>query len=203
MMFKHFSKIEGPIGYYGLSDWWLSVFTDAEREYIESSYNTFDSELGGRSLTQGKFFGSSGTVSQLLWGLSTWFKNPNDYFIADRILTKAEETAEDIIDFHYTYQQMIQIHYRMRDIYPEALNKAILACEKQIKIASDVAKNMKKEYPNTPLPTHVGYTQLAIIFDKQKKYTEALQLVKQAKKQKWAGDWDKRELRYQKKAQKE
>ena len=31
-------NVEGYIGYYELTDWWLSTFTEAEREYIEQRF---------------------------------------------------------------------------------------------------------------------------------------------------------------------
>ena len=39
---------------------------------------------------------------------------------------------------------------------------------------------------------HTGYEQLAIILEKQREYDEAIDLCKQAQKQTWSGEWDKR-----------
>ena len=61
-------------------------------------------------------------------------------------------------------------------------------------------KNKKpKSWKSYKGPVHVGYKQLCIIFERQGKYEEALNLAKQAKKEKWNEDWDKRIEKYQKK----
>jgi hypothetical protein len=45
-------KVEGLIGFYKLSDWWLSTFAEQERQYIEKQYRPMG--LPASSLTQGK-----------------------------------------------------------------------------------------------------------------------------------------------------
>jgi hypothetical protein len=69
---------------------------------------------------------------------------------------------------------------------------AIQACQQQIAFAPKAAKAFKQEYPAKPLPQHVGFTQLAIIREKEGAYGEAIQLSRAAMKQRWAGDWEKR-----------
>jgi hypothetical protein len=105
---------------------------------------------------------------------------------------------------------MIQINYSYRNSDPNAYAQAVDACRKQISIASKAAQDFKKNYSTAQaenwwgsrLPPHTGYGQLAVILEKEKRYAEALQLVKQAKAQGWAGDWDKDIARLEKKAQK-
>jgi hypothetical protein len=50
------------------------------------------------------------------------------------------------------------------------------------------------------LPEHVGYKQLAIIRERAGDYAEALRLSKEAKREKWAGDWENRIARLEKKS---
>lgn len=188
---KDSPKIEGEIGYHGLADWWLSSFTEDERDYIES-------KLGGgsgreRPLTQGQITSTTGTASQLLSGLSTWFDGQNDRHIARRILAKAEEVGKgDILDQHFTYAQMIKVYYKDREKNPEALESAIQACEKQIELAPRAAEAFRRDYPNSPLPAHTGFEKLAIVREKQKEFDEAIRVAATAKNMGWAGDWDKR-----------
>ena len=49
-----------------------------------------------------------------------------------------------------------------------ALNAAIDACQKQIKLAPNAALAFRQE--TDELPAHVGYRQLAIIFEKERNY---------------------------------
>lgn len=201
--FKGKQKIEGQIGYFGLTEWWLSTFSDKEREYIEKAYQPMGHQPNSRSLTQGKISYTSQTATALLSGLATWFTKGDDATIANKILIKAEETGQsNILDLHFTYQGMIQLYYRMRDAEPTALDKAIEACKKQISLAPKAAKEFRREYPNNPLPAHVGYTQLAIVLEKRKEYVEAIHLCKQAQSQGWNEEWEKRIERCQAKLDK-
>jgi len=195
-------KIEGELGYFGLGDWWVSTFSEAERDYIETTYQPMS--IGGdreKPLTEGRIQSTTQTVSSLLSGLAGWFKKPADLSIARRILAKAEEVTVEPVDQHYLYQEMIQTFYRSRDLDPTALNDAVIACQKQISIAVKVTRLLKKEYPGEQLPAHVGYKQLAIILEKEEKYSEVIRLMKNAVAQGWNGDWEKRIARCEKKLQ--
>jgi len=191
-------NIEGPIGYFGLADWWLATFTEAERKYIDA---TTESPTGGGPLTKGHISFSSGTAAQLLSALATNFYKPPDRRIARLMLAKAEELAKaagNTLDLHYTYMGMIKTYYSDRDTDPAALDATISACERQIDIAPEAAQAWSLEYPNEPLPAHTGFTQLAVIREKQKDHAEAVRLLRLAMEQQWAGDWDGRITRNQK-----
>jgi hypothetical protein len=53
------------------------------------------------------------------------------------------------------------------------------------------------------LPSHTGFTQLAIVREKQHNYSEAIRLAQLAQGQGWGGDWDKRIIRCQQKQAKQ
>lgn len=72
-----------------------------------------------------------------------------------------------------------------RDIDSEALDKAIYFCKEQIKLAPKVKQKLLKESPAGILPVHIGYKQLAIIYEKQKRYAEALKISKEAFAEGW------------------
>ena len=118
-------KIGGEITYFGFVEWWLSEFSEEERKYIESVYQPLGDPSGGSSLTKGKIYITSQTAAGLLGALAGWFKrNPEDRPLAYRILTKAEERAQserNILSLHFIYQEMIQLNYRWRDEFPDAL----------------------------------------------------------------------------------
>ena len=101
------SKIEGYIGYFGLEAWWLSEFTDAERDYIEQRH---------QPLTQGQVWGTSRTAAGMLSDLASWFGSPEDRHIARHLLEKAESLRESSVeDRHFVYQGLIETYYRDRD----------------------------------------------------------------------------------------
>lgn len=94
------------------------------------------------------------------------------------------------MDLHFTLHSIVEIYYPDRDSEPNALDKAIKACEEQIGIAPQVAEEFLKEYPSQALPAHTGYNQLIIILKKQGNYEKAIELCNQAREQGWNGDWE-------------
>ncbi len=202
-------KIAGFFKYYGLSDWWLTSFSNQEKKLIISvisAYRSLSSDVS--SLTKGEYLGSAppplsftssnSNMSTFLCGLAHWFKKPETYQIAKRLIEKAEEYVAEIksvSDLHFYYLSKIEIYYRNRETESDALEKAITACEQQIAISEKVAKVMKKENENTSrpgLPMHTGFQQLAIIREKQKDYEAIIRISEQALKEGWGGDWERR-----------
>ena len=124
------------------------------------------------------------------------FIQSKDFGIAERLIAKATEVGgASILDRHFGYQQMAQAYYRHRNDDPEALALAIDACEKQILLGPEAAKAFLAEYPEDFLPAHHGFQQLAIIQEREKNYTEAIRLCREAMAQCWGGDWEKRIVR--------
>ena len=201
-LFSKNRKVNGLIGYFGLKDWWLSEFNDEERKYIVETFQPLGSS--GQALESGEISYTSQTAVALLQNLSGWFSKEKDRSIAYKLIEKAEElskTEGSILDVHFLYGHKLSIYYKDRDL-PGGLEKAIESCKQQIAISKKAAKEFLKEYDGSPLPSHKGYQQLAIIFEKQGKFTEAINLCKQAAEQGWAGDWEKRVARCNKKEKK-
>jgi hypothetical protein len=192
-------RIQGYIGYFGLEDWWLSVFSDEEREHIQTTFQPLGSS--GDELTKGKMDGTSQTAVGLLTALAGWFARKQDRPIAYRMLYKAEEVVNSgvsVLDKHFLYGQEIAIYYKDRD-NPEYMDKAMRACQQQIALAPEAAKAFKAEYRGAPLPGHRGYGQLAIVLEKQQNYQEAISLSAKAQAEGWSGDWTQRIERCRKK----
>jgi len=200
-LFNKKSEIKGEIGYFKLQDWWLSAFSQEERNHIEEVFHPMGADPSSKPLTQGELSYTSQTAAGLLQALAGWFNNPRDREIAKKIITKADELSSEasqsapsggnILDRHFTLSEKIVIYYRERETSSEAMKKAMQACREQIAMAPQAAKAFLKEYPEQELPAHGGYRQLRIILEKQKKYDEAIALCEQAKAQRWADDWDK------------
>ncbi len=200
--FLNSSKVvKGEIGYYGLTEWWISEFSDAERDHIIKKFQPLGGD--GESLVKGDITMTSQTAIGLLSALADWFNNEQDRTIAYRMIKKAEDLITDntdILDVHFLYHSKILIYYRWRNVDPNALSEAIKACKQQIEIAQQAASAFKKEYKDSPLPSHTGYEQLAIIEEKEKKFNSVIDLAKKAIAQGWNGDWGKRIERCIKKA---
>ena len=129
----------GLIKYFGLTDWWLTTFTEEERKKIVSTFQPLGASPD--SLIVGDITYSSGTAVGLLSPLAGWFRKEEDRSIAFRIIEKAEELVSqaDVLGRHFLYQAKIQTYYPFRDKDNFALRRAIEGCEQQIKMSSEAA----------------------------------------------------------------
>lgn len=103
-----------------------------------------------------------------------------------------------MLDKHFFYLSGIKVHYPNSEKDSNALNLAIDYCKRQISISKEAKNEFLKQYPYSPLPSHTGFKQLAIIYDKQKKYSEALTLTKQSLLEGWNDECQKRINRLEK-----
>ena len=178
-----------------LSDWWKTTFTKDEQDYILSKGIPLDAIIE-----------PSSSPARSLHPLAGYFSTSPDRTIARRFLEKVEESLKTdevrVLDRHLAYSAMIPIYYSDRDTDPEALDLAIHACERQIALAAQAGAQWTAEYPDSPLPSHRGFTQLAIIREKEGNYTEAIKLSQDALRQAWDGDWEKRIMRCEKRMSK-
>lgn len=183
---------KGLIGFYGLESWWETTFTMEEKKFIIEKYQPLG--ISGNILTEDNH--SSNQVD-FIWlaQISTWFHTLTVLNICEKFVLKAEElfdsTKVEIMDLHFYYYEMMQFFYKKRDV-PKYYEKAKEYCKRQIEISEQVKKAWRDEYPRDKLPSHPGYKQLCIIYDKEKDYKSALALAKKAKKEGWTDDWVKR-----------
>ena len=185
----------GLIGYYGLTDWWLSTFTEEGRKEIQAVRPTLvvgdNKDIIVSERAYPEF--TTGWLENGLSSLAIEFIRSKEMDIAARLLAKAEETGgAKLLNRHFTYQQMAQAYYRHRNDDPEALDLAIDACEKQIHLGPEAAKVFLAEDTEDYLPAHHGFQQLAIIREREKDYAEAIRLCREAMAQGWGGEWEKR-----------
>lgn len=198
-----FSKTKIPGGYieyFQLESFWEESFSKEERQYITDTF--IPMEIGNtnqpkRILTEGSISYSSESAATFLSNLASWFDDPKDRDISKRFIEKSLsllEESNNLVDLHYALSSAITIYYKERG---DALvmQKIIYLCYKQIEISKKVIPDLRKELYLTkkePLPTHKGYEQLAVILKKQKNFKEVIQICEKAKKEGWAGNWDKR-----------
>lgn len=173
-----------------LADWFDKEFTKEDRDHMEEVFQPLGGTIG---LKSGISRLTEKSALSYLTNLSGWFDNPRDRGLAFKLINKAEEYVEkgSTLDKHFFWSKKMGLYYKLRDTDSNALDVAIQSAKKQIDLAPKAAESFLKD-SFRELPSHAAYTQLAIILDKQKKYDEAIELVKQAKSQGWSGDWDKR-----------
>jgi hypothetical protein len=187
-------KIKGLVEYYGLADWWLSEFSESERQYIKRTFQPLGTNPSNGLLVSDDISYFSQSVVCFLSHLAGWFGKKEDRTIAFRILKKAEEIAAtntfSPLDIHFLYHNKLTIYYKDRE-NPESFKMAIHACRQQISVSQEAARVFQVTYKGDPLPGHKGYGQLAIILKKQKHFDQAIELCAQAMHQGWGGDWKK------------
>lgn len=216
-------KIGGLIGKSGLTDWWLNL-TEEERTTIRKACDPEN-----RFLLRDSPHSQEERPLAFFTNLARSLNRPATRHTAQKVLLAAERLlgGAPILDQHFYFQVVIETFYPERDRDPAALAKTVWACQQQIRLAPEVAEQfrywprqhleslrqilgdeyatmwarehkdeLEREYP---LPAHVGYAQLAIILEKQGRYDEAIAICRQAMTQGWAGEWDRRIARLERK----
>ena len=193
-------EVEGYIGHYGLADWWLSEFTEEERDFIETWWQPFGAS-GNATLTRGAPGGGRDPY-KFLYQLAGWFKRKDQVPLALKMLRKARDfEAAKVTDKHFFYDTFIEVRYKQRDDDPGALPEVVKACEEMIAIAPLAAQAFRDEqeameaqrrkisekaglpfeageFQSLP-PSHKGYQQLITIRKKQGDKAEAERLQKE------------------------
>ena len=110
-----------------------------------------------------------------------------------------DASRNTVLNQHFEYQEDIASYYRQRDKNPGSLQSAIDACGKQIAMGPQARQAFLREYPRDELPSHKGFTQLAVILEKRGGYEEGIRLCRQAMEQGWSDNWEGRIERMEKK----
>lgn len=182
--------------------WLAATFTAVQQAYMRSVFQP----LGGGTLDE-VLVGPADRVVSNLGSLVGWFDNPRDREeyavpIVRRVVELVGQMAPawpgSIEHLHFAYQAVMETAYKLRD--DEGwLELAVWAARSQVAISSRVAASMKAtDYEDLPLPRHVGYERLVILADKAGDDQEVLRLCGTATAQGWAGTWDKRAAKAQK-----
>ncbi|MDR2096029.1 MAG: hypothetical protein LBP76_11010 [Treponema sp.] len=141
--------MSGLISKCGLDNWWKKELTKEERQTIESVFTPYTSSGEMRGILtsgDGSAFAREGTF-QFLSMLLGWFKKPEYYQIICKIVKVADSlihTEKRIINKHFYYLSKIKAYYPCRNAIPGSLDLAIKACEDQIAISKEVAKEILK-----------------------------------------------------------
>ena len=150
----------GELGYFGLTGWWLSSFSKAQRDYMETAFCSSGFPPGAKPLTRDRGLAAFPTAAALLTTLADRLsEKPQDRGLACRILAKAEERAlaeDDILGRHFVYHQMIRLHSRWKDEFADAVNLTFSACHKQIELAPDAARLLRQMRPRRTAPHSSG-----------------------------------------------
>ena len=114
-------------------------------------------------------------------------------------IEQVETGDTDPIDQHHAFGWMVKRFFKEQEFDQYAAQRTIWACVKQIEIAPQVQKLVRIangwgtviDMPKRHITIlHEGYSRLAILLEKEKKYGEVVALCEQALQQGWVGtDW--------------
>ncbi|MCU7495341.1 MAG: hypothetical protein HF314_05610 [Ignavibacteria bacterium] len=170
-------EIEGYIGYFRLTDWWRSNFTEEEQNYIVSRFVP----LGSCSLVQGKVGSTSQSAIDFLQSMKSWFRKKEDYSIYIRIHMQIDELAKANPSVKPGYVRGRHFCTYTDDV--NALIKDNLLSEAESLllelVAATEAESKCKGWRAAPW----YYDKLSIIYKKRKEYTKALQILERYSEQ--------------------
>jgi hypothetical protein len=176
------NNTEGLIAFYKLQEWWLSSFTIDEREYIDSRYQT----MGGppHALTHGIILERQQPAPEFLNGLNSWFRSGKDLSIADRIHQKIIELGKEFPVVKPGYYDGRHFTTYVRDF--ESLKKSGKLTELENLLLELVKATEAENAINDMGVAPAYYSELAILYRKQREYLKEVSILERFAKQKHA-----------------
>jgi hypothetical protein len=182
---KHDWQVKGKIEYYDLENWWLTTFTEAEREYVDNRYQPMNQSP--HTLTQGNYAKRDGEIidaALFLNGLATWFRNKNDSSIQKRIHNKIDELGK-----HKPIEKPGYINGRHFVTYVNDVKEIkkvgnLDDAEKLLLRIIVVMEKLSKENNEGVGPWY--YEELAKIYRKRREYDKEVTILKRFSHQKQA-----------------
>lgn len=156
-----------------LNDWYLSL-SDEQRQKLHQ-HSTFFGTGGEVNLLDRGGRETSQTAQEYLKGVGSTAASEKDYDFAEMVLLTALEREDgSATSTHFTYNELIKIYYKQRDDRQDAIEKCIEYCKKDIEIADEFVAEFG-EVPRIP-----SFKRLAIIYENQERYENALAICDQA-----------------------
>jgi hypothetical protein len=176
------NKVEGLIAYYQLENWWFSAFTSDEREYIDIRYQPMGAPP--RTLTRGKILERRLPVPEFLNALNTWFRSSKDSTIAERIHLKLIELGKEHPIFKPGYYDGRHFTTYVRDFENLKKSGAFSELEKLLIELVNATEAQSAADGMGVAPAY--YSELAILYRKQKEYSKEISILERFAKQKHA-----------------
>jgi len=173
------NKVEGLIAFYELEEWWFSSFTNDEREYIDSRYQPTGAPP--HTLTRGKILERRLPAPEFLNGLNTWFKSNKDSTIAERIHRKLTELGKEHPIFKPGYYDGRHFTTYVRDF--ENLKKSGEFIELEMLLIELVKATEAESAVDGLGVAPAYYSELAILYRKQKEYSKEVSILERFAKQ--------------------
>ncbi len=226
------NNVGGEIAQHGLTQWWESLTSREQNLLITNYNPTYVNAFGGHVLVEGKLGKKSHDIpADFLMTLSSWLHKSDDeekqlaiklanYAWELRDVTEPVVASRATLSRHYALGRMCEFFYVLRDD-PVYFERSVECARLQIEMEAKTRRALKREFGSRTsitiermrtagewdpgvftLPIHHGYKRMAIVLEKEKRYGEALEVIREARRKGWDGDWDKREERIRKRLSK-
>ena len=179
-MFDRITKLFGSeqtvpdlIAALDLRDWYLDLSTE-QRQKLHQHSTRFGTGGESNSLER-NVTETSQTAQEYLKGVGSTAISENDYVFAEMVLLSALEFEDgSATSTHFTYTTLIDLYYKQRDDWENAIENCIEYCRKDIAIADEFVGEFG-DVPRIP-----SFKRLAIIYQKQGNHEAALDICDQA-----------------------
>lgn len=189
-------ETKGALGFLGLTRWWREDLAQSDRDAIETCFRNIGVNPTYH-LLESNIVDMGSTPSHFLASIAVMLVSRSNADIGIRVFSHAISFARDEGEEFSVYRMQIEAFYKRR-AEPGFLDLTIAACYRQIALnrkkvqtATIQAAEAKNVQMSGRFP-HAGYRQLAIIFEKEGKLTDAIELCRQAINEGWVGDYEKR-----------
>lgn len=172
------TKKQKPVDLYDLRDWFESLPEEDKKEIRENSTAI---SAGGESINTWDMKvlpGGSRTKQDFLASIASGAANRGNLDLVEKVVPKVLNTEDDSATTrHMMYNRIIKAYYKKRNEREDALEMCINYCKNDIDIVDKFLKEWDGEPPRIP-----SFKRLAIIYEKQGKYQEAIEVCDKALK---------------------
>lgn len=107
-----------------------------------------------------------------------WAVSEKDYIFADKLINRAEQSIRDglytLTNLHFFLQNAAECYYKQRETRPDALDKTIDYCLRDIQAFPKYSKELVAEMET--LPRIATFQRLAILYEKAGEIEKAIQV---------------------------
>lgn len=168
-LFQSGQSVPDLIEVLNLQEWYLNL-SDEQRQKLHQ-HSTWFGTGGEANMLERDITETSQTAQEYLKGVGSTAANEKDYEFAEMVLLSALEFEDgSATSTHFTYTTLIDVYYKQRDDREDAIEKCVKYCKMDIEIADDFG-----EVPRIP-----SFKRLAIIYEKEGRYEETLDICNQA-----------------------
>jgi len=168
-------KYGGFVAAYKLEKFWDHLLEE-ERAYTKECLSKLKS--GDESFKTGnmddpkiKIKKVEESVDQFLFALGTKISTLKNYTLAEKLLTHAAMLSKNPTIKHQILNELIDLYYKQREDRLDAIEKCKIYCQQDIELYPSLKEKSEITYDSVE-----SFKRLAIIFEREEKYKEAIKV---------------------------